>query len=100
MSLTANRVTRATVVWDTNVDYTQYTLRPSADIDAFVTDPFGNVVAGSGSWDNTYEMIEFVAPVTGVYTLRINKFSCAAPAPGFPDTTSPKALGWAWYHDY
>jgi hypothetical protein len=91
MSLVSNRVTRVTMAWDTNPSYGLYASRPSADLDMTVFDPFGNPVTGSGSFDNTYEIAEFTAPVTGVYTVRVIKYRC--------DLT-PKWLGWAWYQRY
>ncbi len=50
--------------------------------------PGGNVVAGSYSWDNTYEIVDFVAPTTGTYRLRVTKYRC---------NYTPKWLGWAWH---
>ncbi|WP_224366793.1 S8 family peptidase [Hyalangium versicolor] len=91
MSLTSNRTTRVAVVWDTNPSYSQYANRPSADLDVTVIGPTGAFVASSSSWDNTYEMIEFTAPQTGVYTVRVTKYRC--------DLT-PKWLGWSWYQRY
>ncbi|MEZ4363350.1 MAG: S8 family serine peptidase [Kofleriaceae bacterium] len=91
MSLVSNRVTRVAVTWDTNPSYNQYAGQPSADLDVTILGPSGAVVAGSGSWDNPYEMIEFTAPVTGTYTVRVHKYRCSL---------TPKWLGWAWYQNY
>ncbi len=91
MTLYSNRPTRVAVVWDTNPSYAQYASRPSADLDVAVFDPAGNFVAGSGSWDNTYELVAFTPAVTGPHTIRVTKYSCAL---------NPKWLGWAWYQNY
>lgn len=99
MPLTANRTTRATVAWDTNVEFLQYTQMPSANFDVYVTGPGGFVMLVA-SFDNTYEMIEFVPPVTGTYTLWLWKTRCATTPVNQIDRTSPKAVAWAWYHDY
>ena len=36
--------------------------------------PGGASVGSSLSFDNSYEIVEFIAPVTGVYTIRVNSF--------------------------
>lgn len=87
ISLNANQRTRATIAWDNNPDYSDYVNRPSADLDLQVVDPSGIVVAGSYSFDNTYEIVDFTPSISGTYKLRVNKFRC--------DLT-PKWLGWAW----
>jgi hypothetical protein len=46
------------------------------------------LVTASSSWDNTYEIVDFTAPTTGVYKLRVHKFRC---------DMSPRYLGYAWY---
>ena len=50
--------------------------------------PGGNVIAGSYSWDNTCAIVDFVAPTTGTYRLRVTKYRC---------NYTPKWLGWAWH---
>lgn len=87
ITLNANQRTRATIAWDNNPDYSDYVNRPSADLDLQVVDPSGIVVAGSYSFDNTYEIVDFTPSISGTYKLRVNKFRC--------DLT-PKWLGWAW----
>lgn len=90
MPLWANRPARVVVAWDTNPNYGSYAVRPSADIDMTILSPTNTYVAGSLSWDNTHEIVEFTPPVAGTYTLRINKYRC--------DLT-PMWLGWAWYQN-
>ena len=48
-----------------------------ADYDLFVYD--GNtMVAWSSSWDNSYEIIDFIGQTDKTYTIRVNKTSGAA----------------------
>ncbi len=91
MPLVANRVVRVVIAWDTNPAFNHYSSRPSADLDLYVTDSNNNNIASSASWDNTYEIVEFTAPATASYKIRVRKFSC---------NMTPKWLGWAWYHNY
>lgn len=44
----------------------------STDLNLWVLDPAGRVVAGSASLDNNFEIAAFVANVTGAYTIRVN----------------------------
>jgi len=89
-TLSRDRRTRAAVVWNTNPTFWNFSYgsRPSADLDMQIIGPNGAVVTGSYSWDNTYEIVDFVAPATGTYRIRVNKFRC---------NHSPKWLGWAWH---
>lgn len=88
MYLRAGRRVRAVIAWDTDPNYGGYSSRPSADLDLSILSPGGWGVAGSASWDNTFEIVDFTPATTGTYTLRINKFRCDA---------SPRYLGYAWY---
>jgi subtilisin family serine protease len=45
--------------------------RPTTDLDLQVRNPAGTVIASSTSFDNSYEIVEFIASVTGTYTARI-----------------------------
>lgn len=85
----AGRRVRVAMAWDANPSSanTMYSLRPGSDLDMRIISPIGGTVAWSLSWDNTYEIVDFVAPMTGNYRLRVNKFSC---------NYNPKWLGWAW----
>ena len=78
----------AAIVWDTDPNYGRYTSRPSADLDLWVRGPNGTVVAISASWDNTYEIVDFTAPQTGTYTMRVRKWRCSS---------NPRWLGWAYH---
>ncbi len=89
-ALTGNRRVRVAMAWDANTSAANltYASRPGADLDMQIIGPGGNVVAGSYSWDNTYEIVDFVAPTTGTYRLRVTKYRC---------NYTPKWLGWAWH---
>jgi hypothetical protein len=50
-----------------------YTL--NMDLDLSIRSPSGTTVAGSYSWDNPFEIVDFIAPVTGTYTIRIRRFA-------------------------
>jgi hypothetical protein len=92
MSLTAGHPTRVVLVWDQNPDYSFYATQPSADLDMQIwrtSSPLEKQpVATSASWDNTYEIVQFMPAVSGTYVLRINRFRC--------DLT-PGYMGWAWW---
>lgn len=89
-SLGSGRRTRVTLVWSTADTYSDYVNRPGADLDMEILDPAGNVVAGSYSWDNTYEIVDFLAKSTGNYKIRVRKFRC---------NDDPKFIAWAWWQD-
>jgi hypothetical protein len=83
------RRVRTAMAWNANPHFWNFTYanRPGADLDMQIIAPNNTVVASSASWDNTYEIVDFVAPATGTYRLRVTKFSC---------NHNPKWLGWAW----
>jgi hypothetical protein len=95
MSLTAGRRTRAVIAWNNDPAYEFYEDQPSADLNVAVLDPSGNAVldaygnaVASASWDNTFEMVDFIPALTGDYTLRVTAGRC---------DLSPRYLGWAWW---
>ena len=47
-----------------------------------VRNPSGNYFANSisGSYDNNYELVDFIAPDTGVYTLEVYKSYLTSPS--------------------
>jgi subtilisin family serine protease len=53
---------------------------PTTDLDLSVTSPTGAFVGGSFSFDNSYEIVDFFAPVTGTYTATITNFRSSAGA--------------------
>ncbi|GAA4785787.1 hypothetical protein GCM10023307_08120 [Lysobacter hankyongensis] len=83
----AGRRVRVAMAWDANPAAPNYSSRPGADLDMRILGPTNAIVASSLSWDNTYEIVDFVAPSTGSYKLRVHKYSCQY---------TPKWLGWAW----
>ncbi|MEM9552803.1 MAG: S8 family serine peptidase [Acidobacteriota bacterium] len=87
-TLGGNRLARVAIVWNQRTDYWRYRSRPSADLDLRVLGPGGTVVASSSSWDNTYEIVEFISPTAGTYTIRVLQERCSK---------SPRWLGWAWW---
>ncbi len=88
MQLLRGRPTRIAIAWDQEPTYARYANEPSADLDLSILDPTGAEIARSVSWDNTYEIVEFTAPLTGQYRIRVQRFRC---------TQSPRWLGWAWW---
>jgi hypothetical protein len=76
----ANKEVRVAVAWDTNTSYANYATDPSDDLDLVVTQPNGTAIAASSSFDNTHEVVDFVAPVTGTYTILVNRFRTSDPA--------------------
>ena len=71
-NLYAGETARAAIVWHSNPagDYSTDPL--DADLDLAVKDPAGGTVAYSTSWDNSYEIVEFVPATTGVYEFSIS----------------------------
>jgi hypothetical protein len=55
---------------------------------AFADVRFGSYVASSTGFDNTYEIVEFVAATTGTFTIEVSKFRC---------DMSPRWLGFAYF---
>lgn len=88
MPLTQGKLTRVAIAWDQNPAYTYYNNQPSADIDLLIQAPNGTYIAGSTSWDNTYEVVQFTPSVTGTYKILIWKSRCSL---------TPKFLAWAYY---
>lgn len=79
---------RASIAWDSPTNYAQYADRPSADLDLHVVDSAGAIVASSASWDGTTEIVDFAAPASGYYTLRVRKYRC---------DQAPRYLGWSFF---
>ena len=70
--------TRITLCWDSLANSTYATDVLNADLDiailAGANMTAGAVLASSASYDNSYEIVEFVPPSTGWYSVRINDF--------------------------
>jgi hypothetical protein len=79
---TAGQTVRVAIAWDSLTDAIMGTTSPTtdvlkADLDLRVTGPapFGQaILASSHSYDNSYEIVEFTAPATGVYTARVHAY--------------------------
>ena len=92
-SATAGKTVRVVIAWDSTPSQPAPGATPTsdplnADLDLTVYSPSITVVATSNSHDNSYEIVEFTAPTTGVYTARIS-------APRFDGTS--EYLGFAWW---
>jgi hypothetical protein len=81
---------RAAIVWDTSDQYWDYDNRPGADLDLWLRDPDGGCIYGSYSWDNTYEIADFVTGKTGWYKLIVHSYRC---------DYDPAWGAWAWYRE-
>lgn len=79
---------RASIAWDNPTNYAQYASLPSADLDLVVVNSAGAIVASSASWDSTTEIVDFVAPASGYYTIRVHKHRC---------DQAPRYLGWSYF---
>jgi subtilisin family serine protease len=71
---------RIALAWDTNTSYALYGNDPSDDLDLALIRPNGTVAANSASFDNTHEVIEFVADQAGTWTIQVNRFRTDDPA--------------------
>ena len=90
------RTIRVAIAWDSHptswwwLPWASDTLK--ADLDLAVYAPSGSQVAGSQSWDNSYEFVEFTAPATGWYRVEVQKFRWDA-------GNTHEYLGFAWHTD-
>ena len=65
---------RAAISWTADPSDPNHTNRPSADLDLEVRGPSGSVF--SSSFDNTSEIVDFQAPTSGAYEIRVINFRC------------------------
>jgi subtilisin family serine protease len=65
---TAGETVRVALAW---AHKTGAGTQPTTDLDLTVRRPGGASVGSSVSFDNSYEIVQFVAPVTGTYSARI-----------------------------
>lgn len=75
-TVSAGQKVRVVIVWDSHPNSNHPpTIDPlQSDLDMYIRDPNGNTIAFSTSYDNSYEIVEFVSQVTGTYTARIHKY--------------------------
>jgi hypothetical protein len=78
--VSAGQEIRVALAWDTNTSYSLYASDPSDDLDLVLKRPNGTVAAVSSSFDNTNEVIEFVADAAGTWTIEVNRFRTSDPA--------------------
>jgi hypothetical protein len=74
-ALRADQRLRAAISWTADPSAVDHANRPSADLDLEVRGPSGSVF--SSSFDNTSEILDFSAPTTGTYEIRVVNFRCA-----------------------
>lgn len=65
---------RSAISWSVDTSFAGYPNRPSADLDLWFEGPSSTTY--SSSWDNNYEIVDFVAPTSGTYRLKVNKYRC------------------------
>ncbi len=82
---------RVAIAWDSNPSADYSTDPLEADIDLRVTNSAGTYISGSASINNSYEIVEFIAPASGNYNLRVNDFSFAG---------AQEYVGIAWWLDH
>lgn len=76
----AGQRVRVALVWSHKHPAGATLTQPTTDLDLVVQQPGGAVVATSSSFDNTFEIVEFTAPVAGTYTARVDNFRASAGA--------------------
>lgn len=89
-TLPAARRTRVVVVWHQDPTYVNYSSQPGADLDIEIRNSSNSPVTYSSSYDNTYEIVDFVPFSSGTYSVRVYSARC---------DKSPKYLGIAWWQE-
>jgi len=79
--------TRLCAVWSGLADSSYATTVLQMDLDLVVRAPGGAVVASRASTVNPFEIVQFVPPVTGTYTVELTRMR-------FLGTSEPLALAW------
>ena len=72
-ALASQRV-RVAIAWSHKMPLGNTMTEPTTDLDLTVQDSNGKVITTSASFDNTYEIVEFTAPVTGTYRATISNY--------------------------
>lgn len=75
---TAGQRVRVVLTWAHKTPLGDTMTEPTTDLDLQVFQPGGALLRSSLSADNSYEIVEFTAPVTGTYTARIVNFRASA----------------------
>jgi len=90
INLTAGQRVRVVIVWATDPGSPNYAVRPSADLDLLIVNSANQIIDKSVSYDNTYEIVDFVAPASGTYKIRVVRNHCEEDYP-------PSYLAWVWW---
>ncbi|QYZ78474.1 hypothetical protein E2N92_03030 [Methanofollis formosanus] len=69
------QVIRAVLCWNShpNDNHPPSSDPLRSDLDLTVYDPDSNLITDSVSFDNSYEIVEFTAPVSGTYTIQVDR---------------------------
>jgi hypothetical protein len=81
MTYTTNSRIRVALTWNSKVAASGGSPSSSildADLDLWIHDPDGRLVAWSTSWDNSWEFVEFTPAKTGMYTIKVRGYSVPA----------------------
>lgn len=68
----AGQQVRVAIAWSHKMPAGNTMTEPTTDLDLTVKHPNGSVIASSTSLDNSYEIVEFTAPVDGTYIAEIS----------------------------
>ncbi|MCH9651799.1 MAG: S8 family peptidase [Deltaproteobacteria bacterium] len=90
IDLIGGRWTRVVFSWGQPTNYIDYEKHPSADFDLKILAPNATIQAKSTSFDNNYEIVEFLAPMDGAYLVQIDPVRC---------DQSPQTMGLAWWQN-
>lgn len=88
---TTNGRIRIALTWNSKTTSSSSLL--DADLDLWVYDPDGKLVAWSTTWDSNYEFIELTPGKTGNYTIKVRGFSVPS------DFWSYYAVAWTAHYD-
>jgi len=92
VQLQAGDETRIVALWFSNASSTYSTDVLDMDLDMMILDPASKVVASSASTRNPFEIASFIPPVTGTYTVRLQRQR-------FNGSTEPYAVVWSTRQD-
>ncbi|UAA37835.1 S8 family serine peptidase [Paraneptunicella aestuarii] len=73
--LSAGVPVRAVISWLVPGQYAYDNKKPNMDLDLKVYDPNGNLITGSYSVNNAFEVVEFTPATSGDYDFKIHRFS-------------------------
>ena len=88
LPLAAGDETRLVALWFSLADSSYATDVLQMDVDLTVEAPGGAVVASSASTRNAFEIVAFVPPVTGTYTVKLHRQR-------FDGSSEPLAIAWS-----